>query len=752
MKPQFIALILLALVYLSEAASLDAADWTLMKAWDNGKSDLSQNGHLVRPAGKSLRVAGRVVSIALAREGEFLVAKTTDGLAMVDADRFKLVNQYPAPENLSMHGLAVSSGGHVIYFTGGTRSLYSAKIDAKGTLGNFAAIDLRAGRSSVYPLGIAVGPDDKRAVAALSGANEVAVIDLVKKKVVGRVAVGVCPYGVVISRDGGTALVSNFGGGRPNVSGTQSVPDTLSRSAGSPVAVDSRGVALRGTVSVIDLNSLTVLNEIATRIHPEAMVLSPDGRLAYVVDDSGDGVSVIDIARRAVVNQLDTKPSPELPYGSLTAGLAISADGQTLYTANAGNNAIKVAGVLRMPSAGTRSVPDTFIPAGGFPGSVCLRGDELFIGNVYEHPGGLQKVKLPATAAERQEMTQRAKDGFHFAEIMRAQQAAEQGVAPRPVPARPGEPSTIKHVVYIIKENKKYDQVLGDIGRGNSEPRLCEFPRATTPNAHALADQFVLLDNYYCNGVRSSDGHQWAVQGITTPYREKDWNSIRCPYDFGGDPLCYAGCGFIWDHLLRRGVSFRNFGEMNYPVLTAGRTWHDFYRSWKNHDGKARFRSEIALDSLRRYSDLRYPGWDLTIPDQLRADVFLAALGEFERAGSMPEFVILYLPNDHGFKGTKNFPTPRAYVADNDLALGRVIEGLSRSPFWRDMAIFVNEDDPQTGADHVDGHRSICFVAGPYVKRGGAAVSRFYNQDSVLHTICRIFAAPPMNQLVAWPR
>ena len=164
---------------------------------------------------------------------------------------------------------------------------------------------------------------------------------------------------------------------------------------------------------------------------------------------------------------------------------------------------------------------------------------------------------------------------------------------------------------------------------------------------------------------------------------------------------------------------------------------------------KAPFTSQYYIENLRRYSDLRFPGWEMAIPDQVRADVFLEALAEFERAGKMPEFMIVYLPDDHTCGGTRGAPSPRAYVADNDLALGRVVEGLSKSPFWKDTVIFVNEDDPQTGVDHVDGHRSLCLVAGPYVRRGGAVVSRFYNQSSVLHTICRIFGVPPMNQLVA---
>jgi DNA-binding beta-propeller fold protein YncE len=733
-----------------------AADWTSMKAWNNGASNLAQTGHIVRPAGKLLNVKGRVVSIALTRDGKFLVAKTTTGVAIADARDFKLINQYDLKEKCSMRGIAVSGDGENIYVTGGSRNLYALRVGENGDLGVTSAIDLSVGHKTVNPLGVAVTPDGKSAVVALSIANQAAVVDLAAGKVMARIDVGICPYEVVISRDGHTALVSNFGGSRPKTG------DKTAISGGSPTAVDERGVALRGSVSVLDLTDMKVIAEITTPIHPEAMVLSPDGKLCYVADDSGDGVSVIDVARQTIDSQIDTRPSSDLPYGSLTNGLAISADGNMLYTANGGNNAIGVFDVSARSTAfrrnesnedrlkpGLQTSASYFIPAGGFPGSLCLHGNDLYIGNVLGYYGNLQVVSLPATAAEREQMTLTAKEGFHFAEIVRARAAAEKGVKPKPVPLHVGEPSTIKHVVYVIKENKTYDQVLGDIGRGNSDPRLCVFRRAITPNAHALADQFVVLDNYYCSGIRSSDGHQWATQGITSAYREKDWESIRCTYDFGVDPLCYAGCGFIWDHLLRQGVSFRNFGELDYPVLSGRFSWDDYYQHWKDGNSTARFQCNYSLDLLRRYSDLRFPGWELTIPDQVRADVFLSALKEFERAGSMPEFVILYLPNDHSHGSDKGFPTPRAYVADNDLALGRVVEALSRSPFWRDMAIFINEDDPQSGADHVDGHRSICFLAGPYVKRGGTVVSRFYNQDSVLHTICQIYGAPPMNQLVA---
>jgi hypothetical protein len=418
--------------------------------------------------------------------------------------------------------------------------------------------------------------------------------------------------------------------------------------------------------------------------------------------------------------------------------LAVSDDGKTLFAANAGNNAVAMIDLVH-----PENPPFAFIPAGGFPGAVCTRGNELFIGNVLAFKGGLQKVAIPIDESSLKRMTTEARNNFHLTEILRSQALAQNGVMPKPVPENVGEPSTIRHVVYILKENKKFDQVLGDIGRGNCDKKLCEFPRAVTPNAHALADEFVVLDNYYCNGIKSCDGHQWATQGLTTPYREKDWANVHCTYDFLIDPLCYAGCGFIWDHVIRHGLSFRNFGEGDYPIKVKGKTWADFYDTWKNKSDKAAFKCNYSNDALRRYSDLRFPGWELDIPD-----VFLTALKEFEQVGSMPNLCFVYLPNDHT-NGKDDAPTPRAYVADNDLAMGRVLEALSKSRFWKDMTVFINEDDPASGTDHVDGHRSICLLAGPYVKRGGAVVSRFYNQTSVLHTICRILGTPPMNQAVA---
>lgn len=712
--------------------------WTKLMVGDQ----LSSVGHVVMPAGTSisLKEKVRVMNISLVQDKRFLIVKTDGCTSVVDADNFKEINTPIFPDKTdggSMYGIAIANDDSTVYITGRQKNLYIGNVSKNGTFTFSQAIDLSIDGKYTNPLGIGLGNRSKMAFVALAVANQVAVVDLTKGKVLSNIPVGVCPYAVVITHDELTAFISNFGGPVPGKR------DKTEISAGSDVAVDERSVVLRGSVSVIDVPSKKVVAEIATRIHPESMVLSPDGKLLYVTDASGDGISVIDVARRKVIYSIDTKPDPSLPYGSLTTGLAFSPDGKILYAANAGNNSIALINPNR-PKEGSYG----FIPAGGFPGAICVTAKYAFIGNVVPLKGSLQKVSLPKSKAELDQYTQEAEKGFHLIDLIRAQAVSKSGVEAKPIPANAGEPSTIKHVVYIIKENKKFDQVLGDFGKGNCDPKLVEFTKNITPNTHALASQFVLLDNYYCNGIVSSDGHQWAVQGITTPYREKDFAGGHCSYDFGTDPLCYAGCGFIWDHLLRKGISFCNFGEFDLSVKVKGKNWTDFYNSWKNKTDSAKFKCVYSVETLCKYSDLRFPGWEMDIPDQIRADAFLNALSEYEQQGNLPEFIIIYLPNDHTNGYSQNVPTPRAYVADNDLATGRVVDALSRSSFWKDMAVFINEDDPASGTDHVDGHRSFCLLAGPYVKRD-AVISTFYNQSSVLHTICQIFGVQPMNQLVA---
>ena len=328
------------------------------------------------------------------------------------------------------------------------------------------------------------------------------------------------------------------------------------------------------------------------------------------------------------------------------------------------------------------------------------------------------------------------------------------------MPERIGEPSLIKHVVYVIKENRTYDQVLGDVAAGNGDPRLCIFGAQITPNQHKLVREFVLLDNTYCAGILSADGHQWSTTAIGTDYLERSFAGWPRSYPDGmgedeADALAYSPAGFLWDNALRHGVRIRNYGEFMAPAVK----WRDpgkkgtpdflaNYRTWKGESDEAVFASEPMIETIRPFSPTAYVGWEMAVPDQFRADFILAELKGFVARGEFPQLTIICLPNDHTSGTSPGSPTPAATVADNDLALGRIVEALSHSPFWREMAIFAIEDDPQGGWDHVSGYRTTAYVASPYAKRG-AVVSTQYNTTSLVRTLEQILGLPPMNQLDA---
>ena len=707
-------------------------DQTWMNLRMGAGSNMLYTSQQLKPEGQMIDFGGRFCSIALVQGGKFILIKSSTQLVSVDADAFKGVQQTPFPNKQggSMHGLAIAANGTTAYVSGGKDRLFIVEVAANGSFKFTGEISLAQNGKATNPLGVALTPDGRRAVVARSLMNDVAIVNLAAGKIEATVPVGVCPYSVAVSKDGRTAFVSNYGGSRPRKG------ERTEKSAGTDVAVDARSIPLAGTVSVVDLGGKPgESKQIQVGLHPSELLMSPDGRRLYVANVGGDSVSVIDPARGRVVATLETKADSSLPWGSLSDGLALSENGQTLYVANAGINAVAC---IRLDKPAEMPM---LIPAGWFPGGLCVRGQELFVSNVRN---GLQKVMPAKDEAETLERDARARANAHLAFALRSTECPDATVKPVAVPARRGEPSVIKHVVYVIKENKTYDQMLGDLGRGNGDPKLCNYDRSVVPNHKSLATVFPLLDNYYCNGVNSSDGHAWCLQGITTPYREKDRDGYRCAYDFGTDTLFPAACGFLWDQVLTEGRSFRNYGELDFPKTTGGKTYNDFYKDWKAKAGKTGFQCVYQLEALRKYSCPTFPGWDMAIPDQVRADAFLKELAGFEKQGTYPDFVILYLPNDH----TAGELMAQSYLADNDLALGRCIEGLSKSRFWKDMAIFVIEDDPQSGHDHVDGHRSLCFVVSPWARRG-AIVSKFYSECSVLHTIDRILGLPPLNQLVA---
>jgi YVTN family beta-propeller protein len=717
-------------------------------------------GQIVRPAGRSISYGGRPLDLCLSADGALAFIKNTGGVSVIDTRDWRLTQALSFVEdNGSMHGIAASldekTGIQKLYITGSHKHLMEATLGKDGTLAWTRSILLPGPKNEVsHAMGVTIAKDGLRAYVCLSRNNTLGVVDLAAGQLTHEIAVGVCPYAVVLSPDESTAHVTNFGGRQPQAG------DATAGSAGTAVAVDAHGVARTGTVSVVDLAAGKTKAEIHVGLHPAQIVRSLDGSHLYIANANSDSVSVVDTKLLKVIETIDIRPDAQLPFGCVANALALSRDGKTLFCANGGNNAVAV---ISLGLDTKKSELLGFIPTAWFPGGLACDGTSLYIANVkgegsrqgdadqkqWESKGvrgTVSKVALPGTT-ELIKYTAQAKADARIPQSLRAMERAAATQPAVPVPARVGEPSTIHHVIYVIKENRTYDQVFGDIGKGNSEPKLCTFGRETTPNHHALAEQFVLLDNYYCNGVLSADGHQWATQGMVTDYQEKNFGGHTRSYDFGTDALCYANCDFIWDSVLLHGLSFRNYGEFDFPEITSKTpTWFDVHRDWKA--GKVAFQQSVEVEMLRKFTCPDYPGWNLRIPDQCRMDVFLKEFARYEKTGDFPNFVIVYLPQDHTAGTKQSVPTPRAHVADNDLALGRLVEAVSHSRIWADSCIFVNEDDPQDGYDHVDGHRSICLVISPYARRG-ALVSRFYNQSSVLHTITRMLGLPPLNQQTA---
>ena len=709
---------------------------------------------ILHAAGSQLQFSGRPVDLALSPDGKTVFIKNMNNLLVVDAASWTLLQTltYPA-SGASMHGIAVSKDGTHIYVTGSGNELYDWQV-ASGTVSFSRTIALASGSD---PCGLAISADGTKAYVCLSIANKLAVVDLTSGTVSQQISVGIAPWNVVLSPNGTNAWVSDWGGRTPTNG------DLTATSAGTSVVIDSRGIAASGVVSLVNLTTGLQTAQITTGLHPSDLALSQDGSTLYVANANSDTVMVIDTQSKSVKETILVRPSSTLPFGSSTTlpfgsepnGLALSVSGTNLYVATAGNNAIAV---VELPNAThTNSLVAGFFPTDWYPGAVIADANYVYVANVKglgsrygqpsatsfassSHLGTASRIPIPP-ADNLSKYSALVNENGRVSQIQQAQQAPLAGQSAVPVPAHTGEPSVFQHVLYILKENKTYDEVFGDMAQGNGNSSLCIYPQNITPNHHALAQQYVLLDNFYCNGVNSADGHSWCTEANNSDHLEKSFGGFVRSYTFGDDPLTYSSSGFIWNNILQHGLTFRNYGEFDYASVNGGYSWAQIYADYTNGTHAITYSQNIGVASLRPYSSTNVPGWDLNIPDQVRAYGFIKELNAAQTNGNWATFHFLYLPNDH----TGGTPPAQAQVADNDLALGQVVQAVSNSRFWTNTVIFVIEDDPQSGFDHVDGHRSPCLVISPYTKRN-QVVSTFFNQTGLLHTMEQILGLPPMNQ------
>ncbi len=754
---------------------------------------------IVTPAGRQIDLPGlRPQAMALSPDGHLLaVSGKTSELVLVNPvtgairQRVALPSEAqnePHPEapspnilkpdtsgQVSFTGLIFSRDGRRLFLSNVNGSIKVFTVEPGGTVKPSHSIALPPAnaprRQQEIPAGLALSPDGHRLYVCGNLSNQLLEIDTTTGKVLRSFPVGVAPYDVVLV--GARAYVSNWGGGRPK-------PGDVTGPAGrgTEVKVDPvRHIACEGSVSVVPLNegaSSQSIHEIQTHLHASALALAPDGRYLVCANAASDNLTVIDTRSDSVVETIWAKLNPADLFGASPNALCFSPDGKTLYVANGTQNAIAV---MRFSPRHRASKLLGLIPVGWFPGALAIHTGHrmLCVANIKGHPtreqsgregkhgfnthqygGSLSLVTLPGKRDLKQ-FSARVFANYRHERLSDAAAKSRPNQAPRPVPERIGEPSPIQHVVYVIKENRTYDQILGDVSSGNGDASLCVFGERITPNQHRLARDFVLLDNTYCCGILSADGHQWSTTAFGTDYLERSFASWPRSYPDGmgedeNDALAYSPAGFLWDNAMKHHVSIWNFGEFAMPKCRwadPGRKgspgWSDFYQEFLHAKGSVVIGSEPSIESIRPFTPTNYVGWEMSVPDVWRARYITNQIAAWERAGQMPRLVLICLPNDHTSGTRKGMPTPAAAVADNDLAFGQIVEALSHSSFWKSMAIFGIEDDPQAGWDHVSGYRTTAYVISPWARRR-AVISTQYNTTSLLRTIEQILGLPPMNQ------
>jgi len=683
------------------------------------------------PAGKQLKLGDFPVNIAL-HPKEPLAAVLHAGygeheIVLVDLKEYRIVSRAAIPE--AFVGLAFSPDGSQLFTSGAEKEVVHQFAHRDGYLSDHREIRIAKLADKFVPAGLSVSSDGRTLYVACAWGHTLALVPLQSPDKLQHVKLleNDYPYTSLPAKDGQRLFVSLWGG---------------------------------SAVGVLNLESRAVETRWPTPAHPTEMLLSPDGSLLYIACANSTSVAVIDTTTGKPLEMLTTALYAKADNGSTPSSLALSPDGKVLFVVNSDNNNVAVIDVSERGHS--RSLG--FIPAGWYP--TCVRystlDNKLYVANgkgllpkanrqgpnplnqpprtLQEYIGGLfQGTLAQIDTPSPGQMAKYTRTAFACSPLREDKQPVSRPrEADNPVPAKVGDASPIKHCIYIIKENRTYDQVFGDLPQGNGDAALCIFPERVTPNHHALAKQFVLLDNFYVESEVSADGHEWSMAAYATDFVEKVW-----PLNYRGSPekklgytsegsyrIAEPSSGYIWDRCQEAGITYRSYGE---------------FVSNPSKPGEPR---KARVKALEGHFDPEFQGFDLDYSDQKRADRFIQELGRFEREGEMPRLIILRLPNDHTIGTQPGKHTPTAMVADNDLALGRVIEALSESRFWKDTAVFVVQDDAQNGSDHVDAHRTVAMVISPYAKRG-AVDSSLYSTASMLRTMELILGLKPMTQFDA---
>ena len=718
----------------------------------------------LRPVGKQVRVGDFPVNIAIHPGGKFAAilhsGESQNEIIVLEVPGGRQVSRAAIDE--SFYGLTFTKDGSRIFCSGAGKELVHVFSFKDGYLFGHEEVRLHDVKERGIPSGMACSASGKVLFVANVWGHSINVVDLEEKTVrelrLGTNAPTSAPRELPpASDDLDEAAITK----RAEALLDQTRPEDPFPYA---CVLDEKRSRLyvslwaQSSVAVIDTAAMTVITRWKVEEHPNEMLLSKSGKHLFVANANRNTVTVLDTETGKTLETLVAELLPNSPSGSTPNSLALSPNDDTLFVANANINCLAVFDVSNVG----RSRSLGFIPVGWYPTSVRVTpdGKRLLVANGKglvskanhngPQPGGGGPATVREYIAHLLEGTVSIIDlpaGEKFIEQMRKHTAQAYRCLPttmipdaarNPIPARSGGPTPIKYCLYVIKENRTYDQVLGDMPQGNGDPSLCLFPERITPNHHKIARDFVLLDNFYVEGEVSADGHEWTMGAYATDFVEKGWplsyghnKHKKFPYPAEGNfDIAIPAGGYLWDRAKKAGVTYRSYGEF---VRNAKST---------NDPGTAR------VSALKNNFDPWYRSFDTDYPDVLRAKRFISELRRFEQEGEMPRLQVIRLPNDHTSGTTTNKPTPSAAVADNDVSLGMLVEAVSRSKFWPQTAIFIVEDDAQNGPDHVDAHRTIAFVVSPYTKRG-VVDSTMYSTASMLRTMELILGLKPMSQFDA---
>ena len=717
--------ILLLLSFLVFATVISAQKITSLENDLTKKRVRLPNGWHLSPAGRSLPLGDFPLNLAVSSSKKWLAVtnngQSVQSLQLIDAKTEKVLNSIVIPK--SWYGLKFSADEKFLYASGGNDNWILKYAIINGRLKLKDSIILgKKWPEKISPAGIEIDDVANLLYVVTKEDNSLYIVSLSSKQTIFKLALSNEAYACLLSPDKKELYISLWGGDK---------------------------------VLVFDTKKRTIVSQFAVGDNPNELLLNKKGNILYVANANDNSVSVIDVRKRSVLEVLNAALYADAPTGSTSNGLALSTNEKNLYVANADNNCLAVFDVA-FPG---RSKSKGFIPVGWYPTNIKVIGNKIFVSNgkgfssfanptgpnpskpdqtVERHVGdtsikvrsgyigGLMKgtmsiIDEPTSAA----LAFYSKAVYKNTSYTKEKEMNAAGEKGNPIPMKVGDPSPIKYVFYIIKENRTYDQVLGDMPEGNGDTSLVLFGENITPNQHKLVREFVLLDNFYADGEVSADGHNWSTSANATDYLEKNWVT-----SYGGRGGTYPGegrreianpkKGFIWDYCKRAGVTYRTYGEFA-------------------DGGKAN------IPALEGHFCPYYTPYNLSVRDTTRFYQWRREFDSLLTANALPRFNSMRFGNDHTEGLRLGRPTPFAHVADNDLAVGMFIEYLSNSPVWKESIVFIVEDDAQNGPDHVDAHRTTAYVAGPHVKRSFVDHT-MYSTSSMLRTIELILGLPPMSQ------